>query len=254
MITFRNLFKVFSKQQPNDDIDFWGHWKATTYFQKPTFPLVFCVKKPGIYQKIDKKFAESLSILDAKSCLGCSVICYSRTLKTNNDNNNILRSKCMSNVCRKKWYGNLGLYSGLKMSRRQIFSRGKCCSTGGYLDAAGCSGRWSLVRTFPRETFPSEVTPHATSSLRAWPDWNGPIETMQLSQWWSSSRAEPGKLSCQVDSAAANRRSVNHKTKRKFIRIQVFPEENNIILCTKFTSIAVINTCYLTKYFLNWFI
>ncbi len=38
-------------------------------------------------------------------------------------------------------------------------------------------------------------------------------------------------------------RSVNHKTKRKFIRIQVFLEENNIVLSNKCTSInVVINT------------
>jgi hypothetical protein len=74
MIIFRNLFKGFSKQQQNDDIDFWGHWKVTTFLQKPTFPLAFCVKKPGIYHKIDKKFSESLSIFDVKSCLGCSVM------------------------------------------------------------------------------------------------------------------------------------------------------------------------------------
>jgi hypothetical protein len=51
---FRNLFKVFSKQQQNDDIDFSGHWKVTVFLQKPTFPLVFCVKNLAYIIKLTK--------------------------------------------------------------------------------------------------------------------------------------------------------------------------------------------------------
>jgi hypothetical protein len=38
------------------------------------FSFPFWAKKPSIYHEIDKKFAESLSISYAKSCLGCSAM------------------------------------------------------------------------------------------------------------------------------------------------------------------------------------
>jgi len=77
----------------------------------------------------------------------------------------------------------------------------------------------------------------------------GQIETTQRSQWWSSSRAQAGKSSCQVDSAAdiADQLVI----KLKFIRIQFFPEENNIVLSNKCTSIngiiCVINTSAISQ-------
>jgi hypothetical protein len=156
----------------------------------------------------------------------------------------------MSNVCRKKWYGNWVLYSGLKMSRHQIFSRGKCCSTGCYLDAASCTGPSSLVPTFPRETA-QPGGPHVTSSLCAWPDWDR-ADRDHASQSAVVVFACTGrKIVVASRLCCRYRRSVSHKTKTKFIRIQFFPEENNIVLSNKWTSIngiiCVINTSAISQ-------
>ncbi len=108
--------------------------------------------------------------------------------------------------------GNWVLYSVLKMSRHQIFSRGKCCGTGGYLDAAGCKGPSSLVPTFPRETA-QPGGPHVTSSLCAWPDWDRADRDHAAQSVVVVFACTGRKIVVSSRFCCRYRRSVSHKTK-----------------------------------------
>jgi len=136
------------------------------------------------------------------------------------------------------------------MSRSEIFSRGKRCSIGGYLDAASCTGSSSLVPTFPRETA-QRGGPHVTSSLCAWPDWDRADRDHAAQSVVVVFASTCRKIVVSSRLCCRYRRSVSHKTKRQFIRIQFFPKENNIVLFNKCTSIngiiCVINTSAISQ-------